>query len=293
MKHFEFNTLYIIESLKEGETKTGQNLYNEMCALKAAQSEFAVLDLRYIPIYSAKEWDECMENIKTECEQQKVLPIIHLEIHGDEDGLEFTNYECKNVDEICEQFRQINRITGCNLFVTLGVCKGLYVLFGIHMKDLMPYCGAIGSFDELEDTDIEIRYTEFYRTLFTTFDIYKAYKNLMTVDSDEEPKYRYIPIDEIFYKNYQDYIDKACTPEAIKDRADKTFYKQEDSIKNRNQRRKFERDFAKEEKRSRLQEYNRFVNIFFDLVNFPQNKERFDIPNDFKELKERYSKLIV
>jgi hypothetical protein len=293
MKHFEFNTLYIIESLKEGETKTGQNLYTEMCALKAAHGELAVLDLRYIPIYSEKEWDECMESIMTECEQQKVLPIIHLEIHGDKEGLEFTNYECKNVDEISEQFRQINRITGCNLFVTLGVCQGLYVLFGIRMDELMPYCGAIGSFDELDDTDIEIRYTEFYKTLFTTFDIYQAYKNLMTAESDEEPKYRYIPIDEIFYKNYQDYLNKGCNQEAIKTRADETFYEQPSFTKNRQNRRKFGRDFAKVEKQKRLKYYKDAVNKFFDLANFPQNKDRFDIPNDFKELKERYSKLIV
>ncbi len=293
MKSFEFNTLFIIESLKPGETKTGLNLYDEMCTLKAAHNELSDLDLRYVSITSAQEWDDCMAHIIKECKENKVLPIIHLEIHGNKNGIEFTNIECRDRYEVSRQFREINRIIACNLFTTLGVCEGLNILFGIKTDELMPFCGVVGSFDKLKAADIEIRYSEFYRTLFTKLDIYEAYKSLIHANSEIVADYRYIPVDEIFYKNYQDYLDNECTLEAMKQRALNSFEQQSFYANTRQQKRKFVRDFIKEEKKNRLNYYQESVSSFFDLEHFPQNRERFEIPDNFKTLKEKYGTLII
>ena len=293
MKSFEFNTLFIIESLKPGETKTGLNLYDEMCTLKAAHNELSALDLRYVSIASAQEWDDCMAHILRECKERKVLPIIHLEIHGNKNGIEFTNLECRDRYEVSRQFREINRVIGCNLFTTLGVCEGLNILFGIKTDELMPFCGVVGSFDKLIAADIEIRYSEFYRTLFTKLDIYEAYKSLIHANTELVADYRYIPVDEIFYKNYQDYLDKECTLESMKRRALNSFDQQSFYANTRQQKRKFVRDFIKEEKKNRLNYYQESVSSFFDLEHFPQNKERFEIPDNFKALKEKYDTLII
>lgn len=294
MRTFEFNTLYIIESLKHGETKTGLNLYDEMCTLKAAHNELSTLALRYISIVAAHEWDDCMAQILKDCKESNVLPIIHLEIHGNENGIEFTNHEFRDRYEVSRQYRDINRVTGCNLFTTLAVCEGLNILFGVRTDELMPFCGVVGSFDELLVADIEIRYSEFYRTLFTTLDINEAYKSLVQANTGIIADYRYIPIDEIFYKVYHDYLEIECTPEAMKRRAWNSYDDKQSYYANtRQQKRKFVRDFVKEEKKNRLNYFKESVNAFFDIEHFPQNKERFEIPENFRELKEKYDTLIV
>jgi len=216
MNTFKFNTIYIVESLKEDEPKTGSMLYEKLKPLEQIHDQLSIV---FCEVQSKQEWIDLMDNILEDCATKGVYPIIHLEIHGCETGIVFSNGEYILVDEINEQFRKINLASGCNLFITLGVCEGLYVLFGVRIDQLMPYCGAVGSFDDLWNRDIKLRYAEFYDAFFRTFNIYEAYKSLMTIDTGFEPRYRYIPVDEIFYKCYQDYIEKGCSKEAVKQRA--------------------------------------------------------------------------
>ena len=290
MKTFKFNKIYIVESLHEDEEKTGRNLYNQ---LKPLEAKYDSLKIVFCEVHSRQEWDDWMSTILNDCNTNGAYPIIHLEIHGQEEGIGFTNGDFINVEEINKQFRAINLASECNLFITLGVCEGLYVLFGVKIDKLMPYCGAIGSFDDLWNKDIKLRYAEFYDAFFRTFNIYEAYKSLMTIETGYDPKYRYIPVDEIFYKCYQHYLDQGCTKEAVKQRAVESQSISRLPLTNRSRKRKFDRDFIKLEKKTRLAEYRRAAKSFFALDAYPENADRFGVPQNFSELRDKYKTLIV
>lgn len=285
MKHFQFNQIYIIESLPEGERHTGCVIYEDV-KIMALQHEG--LDVRYKDINNIQEWDGLMDEILADCCSNGKTPILHLEIHGEErgKGLVLKNKDFVPLEHVGHQFRQINVATGCNLFLTLGVCKGLYLLFNIHPNLPMPFIGAVGSFDNLNSYDIECRYFQFYDTFFNTLDIAKAYVALINENTGIDPKYRYIAADEIFYKCYQGYIKENCSEAEVKNRASESIREAGIAI-NRNDRRKKEREYVKLEKKTRKAYYMQAIYTFFDIKHFPDNLARFDVPLTFKALEEK------
>ena len=160
MRYFNFNTLYIIESLRPNEKKTGQILYEDM---KNYEFFHDKLTVQLCIVNDVEGWNGLMQNIRLECETKSTLPIIHLEVHGSEDVIQFTNGSTLGRDYVIEQLRQINIATKCNLFVTLAVCKGLYMLLETHIDKEMPFCGVVGSFEKIMSGDILLRYYEFYK----------------------------------------------------------------------------------------------------------------------------------
>lgn len=269
---------------------TGKSLYEDV---KLQEFIHEGLHVNYCHIESGKEWDDLMDTILKSCIKDGIIPILHLEIHGWEGGIQFSNRDQRTIDQVGEQFRAINIATACNLFITLGVCKGLYVLFNAHLDRPMPFCGAIGSFNKLMSGDIELRFAEFYGTFFRTFDIAKAYIELMkAAPITEYSQYRYVRVDEIFYKAYLDYINKACKSDNMKQRALNAAEENGVDLINRQARRKFEKDFKKQEKKTRDLYYNEAVRTFYMLEKYPENKDRFEIPNTYRELEERCKKII-
>lgn len=285
MKYFNFNQIYIIESLPEGELHTGRSIYEDIRTMALQHPD---LDVQYKDICCLQEWDILMNEILDDCRTTGRIPILHLEIHGDGNGkgLFLKNNEFVSLEHAGNQFRQINVATGCNLFLTLGVCKGLYLLFNMHLNLPMPFIGAVGSFDDLFSYDIECRYSRFYETFFDSLDIGKAYLALLNENTGIDPKYRYIAADEIFYKCYLGYIKEKCTVEAVQKRASESIREAGIAI-NRNDRRKKEREFVKLEKKTRGQYYRQAVETFFDIERFPYNLERFEVPNTFSKLEEK------
>lgn len=291
MKNFSFNKIYVIESLDPNERHTGKELYDDLIArMPYIHSE---LKVDYKEVNTLQEWDTLMGDILDECINAGIIPILHLEIHGESSGkgLVTNSKELISLEHVGNQFREINIATGCNLFLTLGVCKGLYLLFNMHMDKPMPFIGAIGSFDSILNYDIYIRYYDFYDTFFRSLDIASAYVALQKANPALDSKYRYMPADEIFYKNYQEYLNNKCSDDALKVRAKETIAAL--NCTNRHERRLKEKQFIQQEKKDRAKYFREHTATFFMTDEFPENKERFDVPRDFKELKDRYNNLVM
>lgn len=284
MTYFNFNTLYIIESLRPNEKKTGQSLYEDMKNYEFVHDKLTV---QLCIVNNVEDWNDLMQNIRFECETKGTLPIIHLEVHGSEDVIQFTNGSTLGRDYVIEQLRQINIATKCNLFVTLAVCKGLYMLLETHIDKEMPFCGVVGPFEKIMSGDILLRYYEFYKTFFETFDVTQAFIALTKANDNLPQQYRYIHISELFYKVYSNYIQKGCNNEGMKNRALEAAEQNNFILRNRKGKRKFQRDFVNDEKRNREKFYREHSNTFFMLEQCPDNKERFEVPNSWRDLEKR------
>ena len=289
MKNYKFNKFYVIESLSDNEDKTGKLLYDDL--IRRQEYIYENLKTEYRDINNKEDWNLLMQNVLNEC-SNGIIPLFHLEMHGNENGLGFKDGTFISREEVCKQFRKINIASGFNLFITLGVCNGLYLLFDMKMTEPMAFIGAIGSFDKLYDTDIEIRYTEFYDSFFKTFNVGTAYDALLKANSisNLKSKYRYIPADELFYVCYCKYLKNKCSETALKERAKESI---SGKVSDRRGRRIKEREFIKTEKKNREKYYHSMVNKFFMTDKFPQNKQRFEIPNNFNELKIKYENNII
>ncbi|MGM9777925.1 MAG: hypothetical protein ACI3ZD_06280 [Prevotella sp.] len=158
----------------------------------------------------------------------------------------------------------------------------------------MPFIGAVGSFYDLMNDDIYIRFYDFYDRLFSTMNIGKAFVALQNANPDMPAEYRYIPADELFYKNYQQYLNEQCTEAALRRRAKESIeeYCREKPM-NRQERRLKEKEFIAMEKTMRGKYFREHSAIFFMLSVYPDNKDRFNVPTTFKELKERFDRIVT
>lgn len=304
MRNFRFNQIYVIQSLPveynelgEEKIQTGEQLYNDL--LRWQEIKHPQLSVFLRKIQTEWEWNDLMAAILNDCTVNGNIPVLHFEIHGKKTEEIFTkgfvlgNGQCIDIEVIGEQLRRINMATQCNLFVTLAVCKGMSLLLNMHESSPMPFIGAIGSFNEIEEEDLYLRYLDFYEELFYSFDIAKAYVALCKANPKIDSEYKYIPADELFIRNYQRYIDEQCTHEAIKERAVDSQSLLKSPPRNRAERRRFQRSFEKMEKQNRAQYYRNAVNDFFMLAEYPENKERFDVPMTICAMKEKSKYLVT
>ena len=159
---------------------------------------------------------------------------------------------------------------------------GVNLLFDAQLSKPMPFVGAVGSFDELDNNDIYLRFYDFYDIFFDTLDIAIAYSALQKANPDMLSKYRYIPADELFYKAYHDYLIRECTPEAIRARVKKTMKEMmQGKFLNRQQRIQKECEFIRKEQKSRFRYYQEHSSLFFMLKEYLEDRDRFDVPKTF------------
>lgn len=304
MKSFKFNQIYVIQSLPVeydalGNEKklTGEQLYDDL--LRWQEYKHELLTVHFEKVANKAEWDSLMSSILNDCLENGNIPLLHFEIHGASTkdvfspGFVLSNHDLIDIETIGQQLRAINIATRFNLFVTLAVCKGMSLLLNMHFNMAMPFIGAIGSFYEIPEHDLLIRYTEFYTVLFDSFDVAKAYIALEKANPEIPVEYRYIPADELFIRNYQRYIDEQCTPNAIKKRAKDSETLAPFPLRNRADRRRFYKDFAKEERLHRYDNYKEAIETFFQLKDFPENVERFEVPTTIEQLKEKSKHLVT
>lgn len=292
MRTFSFNKIYVIESLPEGHRRTGKELYDDL--LRYQELKYPLLKVVPCWIKSKSEWDTLMNQIAEDCEQNGSHAILHLEIHGEchGQGLVMGNGDFLTYDYIRPQLERINIASHCNLFLTLAVCKGLYITSINRLSKPMPFCGILGSIDDIYEHDIVIRFNEFYDEFFTSFELAKAYKRLQEANPDLPSTYRFDHADMLFCREYQRYINNKCNKDVIKERALEAAKDDRLLLPTRQLRRKFQRDFEAQEKKTREMYFLDAARNFFMLDDFPENKERFEVPSNLKELEEKAASLL-
>lgn len=284
METLYFNKIYVIESLFENDKKTGKELYDDL--LRYQPLKFPSLEVEYCEVNNKNEWDLLMNNIINECKTNNIHPILHLEIHGIDDGsgLVLNNNEKLEYKYLTTKFREINLLSNFNLFITLAVCKGLFLLKYTEVLKPMPFCALLGSFEKILENELCLRFYEFYDELFVSFDLTKAFKRLTEANEIVSNSYDFIHIDDLFIEAYKRYINTRCTPEALKERALLCAEEKGIKLSNRKERRDYVKNFCKEEKKLREIDYHNIVSKFFLLNEYPNNKERFNIPKTLNEL---------
>jgi hypothetical protein len=115
MNGFEFNKVYVIESLDEKTEKlTGKELYEDLLRWK----EFQIKDFKseYIPVADRKDFFKILETIKDECTTKGQYPILHFEIHGssDKSGLVLKSKELITWQELYQDLIDLNSSIGNN-----------------------------------------------------------------------------------------------------------------------------------------------------------------------------------
>ena len=143
MSTFKFNRLYIIESLQE--RLTGKELYDDL--IKWQEYKYSELQTNYFPVENKTELFAIFDRIKKECQEQGCCPVLHFEMHGDSKfrGLVLNSNELVAWEELYIILREINFIVRNNLFLTLAVCHGAYLMQIANIHLPAPFYDFIAS----------------------------------------------------------------------------------------------------------------------------------------------------
>lgn len=282
MEYFKFNKVYVIESLDKNEHKTGKDLYDDILKWRQLSSDNKFV-CEYKPVNNKVEYKTLISEIEKECENG-IFPILHFEVHGfsDKSGLALNSGEPISYPELIEDLSKINIKTGNNLFLTLAVCHGAYLLKAIRINEPSPFLSFVGSFKKINNNDILYRYSEFYSDFLANFNLFSALKIFFEANQIEENKFSFIDTVETFKTVYKNYIIENTSKEGIKKRIENSIKENDLKFASRQLKRKFGRDFEKRVEQTKQKYYSDHKNIFFMIRDFPQNEERFKLPKNYK-----------
>lgn len=286
MQFFRFNKIYVIESLQEDERQTGKELYDDI--INRRSYCHSALDTEYVQVPSLADWSFTIKRIIQEVKDSQVIPILHLELHGssNHDGLVLAKGNLIPWRDFVSDMRCINIETQNNLFITMGICFGMDILYYTSLEEPSPFWGIIGSLYALQNDDIYIRYSEFYDEFLQSFDLTKSLERLFQANPNRPQEYSFVNAPELFRVVYKNYLKTQFTSDATKKRSSDTIMGEETKrgVNFTSKAKKvLASKFKKELKRTKNRFYLSHFNNFLMCNKFKTCKERFAIPRTTKE----------
>lgn len=268
---FQFDKIYVLEGLKSTERKTGKELYDDLLRWKSMQ--ITGLTAEYVPLQNKQDFIDAFKTIKNDVDKNGIYPVVHLELHGNKNGLGTPSGEFVTWSEIYNLLIAINIETNNNVFLTLGVCMGGYLMQEIKVDRECPFWGFVGSFDTLYNSDIIIRYTEFYTELFSSFDLNISFNKLKAANTGIPADYRFINSEQTFKNIYNRYLHTQFTPEIIKKRFEDGVKAEKVDLKDRNKKNWYYTHFKAALQRTKRVFFEEHRDKFFMIDKYPENRE--------------------
>ena len=219
MKFLEFNSIFVIESLKTGEKKTGSELFNDII-----RRGLLLMDMEQnchlYTVESKVELLSVLEKIEQNIIYNFVNPIIHFETHGSPDGIWLSNDEVVNWNELQKIFIKLNLLSENNLFITMATCYGGYIYKAISPRDRAPFWGFVGAFEEVYPDEILFNFSSFYEEFLKSLDFNKAQEalNNSITPTSAISKFKFQNTSDGFQKAYDNYEKKYLNPTVFEQR---------------------------------------------------------------------------
>lgn len=275
--------------MKPNDKLTGTDLHKDLLRYQSiVHSDFESI-LRN-PV-DKKDWNQLFKEIEEDCRLNGNSPIIHLEVHGEKlkRGLVLTSGELVTWEELYQNLVDINIAIKNELFITMAVCFGNFWLSSAFLNRPAAFRGIVGSFYELMESDLVIRYEAFYQELFNSFDFNRAYDALKNSNPGLPNDYRCYSAEEIFALAFRDYEINYCSQKALRKRA--LVAANDSGCINRQERRKFEREFIKKEPQKRESYFQKCYQTFFMLKKYPELASTIEFGNSMREMKNHFKSI--
>lgn len=304
--HFMFNKIYLIESISNYRAedndlaigaKLEKRISKKIDELKNIDSKYDSLSCELIKIDGRQQWEITMHKIEKEAQSGK-YPIIHFICHGSYDSVTGTScmyladstvsqfYTSIQWVDVARALERINIACHNNLMVTMCVCYGFCSLGNIFDdRHRIPYwCLLSKSKPVTLEEGLEM--ADFYISLIQNLNIEEALKNLHGVlyndETEETDKLKFSTADYLF----EHFIRKE-----FKLREDAK-YMEKEAWKVYNQKHlslywpwewflpAYKGIYAIEHNKI----YKEISNYKFMFDIYPEEKERFDLPETYDEL---------
>ncbi len=152
--------VWIIEWLPPNDPHTGRLLHDWMKDRRPGWSA-------YSPCNTKTEVIAAIERATSRAQQSEMIPVLHLEAHGGEVGLEGPDgtgdLELLTWDELTAPLQQLNLMTGCNLVIVVAACIGFAEIKALRRGPRAPAVALIGPDAPVMPRNLLWGTKEFYR----------------------------------------------------------------------------------------------------------------------------------
>lgn len=208
---------YILENLRPSDPKTGEFIF------KTFEKK---IDIIYVPFENKTQLSNILTAIKLEATATNKKPFIHIDCHGNSDGIEMTdkngNVEFAIWHEISDKFRDIYRESKMKPVLCMSSCKGFNAIKMVPEKASCPYEHVSGSFEEIKFGDSFYAYKEFYEMILQDKDPVKAGAEIHNNPKYKDMKFICLSSSGLFELASKGYLEKKRTPDEIKKEKENT-----------------------------------------------------------------------
>lgn len=264
--------VWILESLRTDDRKTGKEL--QQAILKGESPLRHSITTNFYTPSSRTEFLSALDQILSSAGTGK-LPILHIEAHGDEAGLQFSNDDIIDWADLSKPLIAINDQLKGNFVVTVAACSGAYLARTVLHSMRAPFFAVLGPGSTLTDSELIEDYAEFYSELNKTHSITKARWALNAYKTYNET-YFFSTAPYMFAELYREKWSKKLSQneinQSIKHLADRLCESSPELDVNK----------AKEVAKQVLSNSRRFVQnaweIFMFIDKYPENRDLFEFP---------------
>lgn len=162
----KFNQILILDSIPEGELNTAERLHAEL--QDRAQLFAPAPAPLYLKIASGRDFLACLDHLARAVEETGNYPILHIECHGGDEGLQFADGSRLFWEEMKPGLVRLNVAMKLNLLVVVAACDGSAITYTVNPQDRAPFWGLIGPLRQMLPLELEGPLLEFYGTLMRT-----------------------------------------------------------------------------------------------------------------------------
>jgi|GEM_PF-770199 len=153
------DVLWIVESLRPGDTKTGQLLYRDI--KDQAKLLQPTLRIEFRTPASNVQMLAVLDEIACDT-RAGASPMLHIECHGDQHGIQLSDDSCLDWGDLSAPLIAINRASALNLVVVLAACKGVYLIHTVERLSEAPFWAVIAPDKVVYDGPMLTAYLSFY-----------------------------------------------------------------------------------------------------------------------------------
>lgn len=200
-----FDSVVVIESLPNGDLKSGTELFEQVIAPVAVNDPTLVVEL-----YKAadrREFFACLRAVAQLAAEHGNSPILHLETHGSRAGLQFGDGSRATWEEVAAPLGELNRVTEMNLLAFAGLCHGWSMTDILKPTGRAPVFGMIGPMEEVEAGALLAASKVFYeRLLEPQHDLRAALDTANGSTAIEDWRFKWMSAELMFCRVFEAYM---------------------------------------------------------------------------------------
>jgi hypothetical protein len=168
-----FNAIYVLESLREGDFRSGQSLFDDIIVPQVSQ-KLGEGFITFARIANERELHRALREIEHAARVGNHHPIVHIEAHGIETGIELTDGARVEWSAITPRLAAINEACRMNLIVVAMACNGWNLTLSLMPSERAPVNMLVAPTSDMKAGVILDASKRFYEALVTHLDINEA-----------------------------------------------------------------------------------------------------------------------